>query len=109
MRLKFPAYRRYHDARVAASDSLMALLIGARLGQHALSTSPADPKSHLPDLFGLIPGIERVNRTGAAVDSSPAVANGVVYVGSIDHKLYAYHLPTGTGPATEPTRASESR
>jgi hypothetical protein len=41
----------------------MALLIGARLGQHALSTSPADPKTHLPDLFGRISGIERVNRT----------------------------------------------
>ncbi|MFL5590352.1 MAG: PQQ-binding-like beta-propeller repeat protein [Ktedonobacteraceae bacterium] len=24
---------------------------------------------------------------------SPAVANGVVYVGSFDHKLYAFHLP----------------
>jgi hypothetical protein len=41
----------------------MALLIGARLGGHALSTSPADPRVRLPDLFGRIPGIERVNRT----------------------------------------------
>jgi hypothetical protein len=63
MRLNFPAYRRYHEARVAASDSLMALLIGARLGHHALSTSPAHPSAHLPELFGRIPGIERVNRT----------------------------------------------
>ena len=27
--------------------------------------------------------------------SSPAVANGVVYVGSVDGKLYAYHATTG--------------
>lgn len=63
MRLKFPAYRHYREALVAVSDSLMALLIGARLGQHALSTSPANPTAHLPELFGRIPGIERVNRT----------------------------------------------
>jgi outer membrane protein assembly factor BamB len=29
--------------------------------------------------------------TGALIDSSPAVANGVVYVGSGDGKLYAFH------------------
>jgi hypothetical protein len=63
VRLRFPAYRHYREARIAASDSLMALFIGARLGQHALKTSPADPGAYLPDLFGLIPGIERVNRT----------------------------------------------
>src|SRR6266496_2979500 len=63
MRVKFPACRRYKAARVAASDSLMALLIGARLGEHALSTSPADPSARLPELFGRIPGIDRVNRT----------------------------------------------
>lgn len=41
----------------------MALLIGARLGQHALSTSAASPDALLPALFGRIPGIERLNRT----------------------------------------------
>lgn len=35
--------------------------------------------------------------TGAYIFSSPAVANGVVYVGSYDHKLYAFHL-LGTIP-----------
>jgi eukaryotic-like serine/threonine-protein kinase len=34
--------------------------------------------------------------TGAGIDSSPAVANGVVYVGSDDHNLYAYNVSTGT-------------
>jgi len=27
------------------------------------------------------------------IDSSPAVVNGIVYVGSGDHNLYAFHLP----------------
>jgi outer membrane protein assembly factor BamB len=31
---------------------------------------------------------------GAPISSSPAVANGVVYVGSADHKLYAFAPPT---------------
>ncbi len=31
--------------------------------------------------------------TGGSVDSSPAVANGMVYVGSTDGELYAYGLP----------------
>jgi outer membrane protein assembly factor BamB len=33
--------------------------------------------------------------TGGAVTSSPAVANGVVYIGSGDNKLYALNASTG--------------
>ena len=33
--------------------------------------------------------------TGGAIASSPAVANGVVYVGSDDHNLYAFDAATG--------------
>jgi outer membrane protein assembly factor BamB len=33
--------------------------------------------------------------TGSSVESSPAVANGVVYVGSDDYKLYALNAHTG--------------
>jgi outer membrane protein assembly factor BamB len=35
--------------------------------------------------------------TGGAVNSSPAVANGVIYVGSSDGKLYAYQFRCATG------------
>ena len=34
-------------------------------------------------------------QTGWFVDSSPAVANGVVYVGSDDGNVYAFGLPKG--------------
>jgi outer membrane protein assembly factor BamB len=34
--------------------------------------------------------------TGAAIFSSPTVANGVVYIGSQDDKLYAFDAETGT-------------
>ena len=44
--------------------------------------------------------------TGAVVKSSPAVANGIVYIGSDDGKVYAFNATTGatvwtytTGPA----------
>src|SRR5206468_761088 len=44
--------------------------------------------------------------TGGAVESSPAVAGGVVYVGSFDTKLYAFSFPptdvsvSKSGPAS---------
>jgi outer membrane protein assembly factor BamB len=31
--------------------------------------------------------------TGSAIESSPSILNGVVYVGSDDAKLYAFALP----------------
>ena len=34
--------------------------------------------------------------TGGIIRSSPTVANGVVYVGSEDHNLYAFHLANTT-------------
>jgi outer membrane protein assembly factor BamB len=34
--------------------------------------------------------------TGGIVRSSPTVANGVIYVGSEDHNVYAFHLANGT-------------
>ena len=47
-------------------------------------------------------GQQNVYATGSPVFSSPAVANGVVYVGSQDHNLYAL----GTTPTTLTATAS---
>ncbi len=41
--------------------------------------------------------------TGAGIDSSSAVANGVVYVGSEDHNLYAFNVQTGAEVWSAPT------
>ncbi len=41
--------------------------------------------------------------TGGSITSSPAVANGVVYVGSSDGKLYAFDAATGTQKWAVPT------
>ena len=81
MILRFPAYRRYSDARVEVNDAMMALLIGARLGEHALSTSAADPDALLPSLFGQIPGIARLNRT--AGDAAGLLAEAEVHLASM--------------------------
>jgi hypothetical protein len=62
----------------------MALLIGARLGEHALNTSPADPDAHLPELFGRIPGIERVNRT---------VSDAARLLADAEHHLASMGIP----------------
>ena len=61
--VRYPAYRRYSEARIAVNDALMALLIGARLGEHALANSAANANAMLPELFGRIDGIARLNRT----------------------------------------------
>lgn len=63
MLVRYPAYRRYSEARIAVNDAMMALLIGARLGEHALGNSAASPSAMLPELFGRIEGIQRLNRT----------------------------------------------
>ncbi len=42
-------------------------------------------------------------RTGGAITTSPAVVEDLVYVGSDDHSLYAFHrtpLPTHTSLST---------
>jgi serine/threonine protein kinase len=40
---------------------------------------------------------------GASIWSSPAIANGIVYVGSDDHKLYAFDASSGSIRWTAPT------
>ena len=47
--------------------------------------------------------------TGGAVRSSPAVANGIVYVGSDDHKLYAFDATGGSGCTGIPKVCSPRR
>lgn len=41
--------------------------------------------------------------TGGNVGTSPAVANGVVYVGSADGNVYALNASTGAETIAEPT------
>jgi hypothetical protein len=47
-------------------------------------------------------GVAWTATTGNAIYSSPAVANGVVYVGSNDHKLYAFDAAGVTGCSGSP-------
>lgn len=81
MTVRFPAYRRFSEARIEANDAMMALLIGARLGEHALKTSAASPDALLPSLFGQIPGIKRLNRT--AGDSARLLAGAETHLANM--------------------------
>jgi hypothetical protein len=64
----FPAYRVYQEARIAANDAMMALLIGSRLGAHTLELNAGSP--HLiPEIFPGVNGAKRLNRTVADAQS----------------------------------------
>ncbi|HXJ66234.1 MAG TPA: PQQ-binding-like beta-propeller repeat protein [Actinomycetota bacterium] len=67
-----------------------------RVARHAGS----NPTENLIDP-GTVPDLEEAwhGVTGGDVLSSPAVADGVVYVGSDDHNLYAFPASCGTGGA----------
>lgn len=58
----FPEFRRFEQSRIEANDSLMALLIAARLGRHALSLNAGSPHT-LPSIFPGVAEVGRLNRT----------------------------------------------
>jgi PQQ-like domain len=64
------------------------------------------PGRALPDLAlpDLLPELWSFT-TGSEVFSSPAVANGVVYIGSFDDNVYAFGLDGGTAAVKRPTPA----
>jgi hypothetical protein len=64
MEVRFPAYRRFEAARIAAHDAMWILLVGTRLAaSHLSSVDSGDQNHHLPDLFPHIPDVRRMNRT----------------------------------------------
>jgi hypothetical protein len=76
--VRFPAYRRFSEASIEVNDAMMALLVGARLGEHALKNSAASRDVLLPSLFGQIPGIARLNRTTS--DAAHLLANAETHL-----------------------------
>jgi outer membrane protein assembly factor BamB len=81
---------------------LLLLLMVASFGTRARAESPAMFRAdarHSGAYAG--PGVPTLHgvkwkfHTGGAVFSSPAIANGVLYVGSADHNLYALDATTG--------------
>lgn len=94
MAIQFPAYRHFEASRIAMNDAAMSLVVGLRLGGVLLDQAPALERGrHLPDLFGYVPDIKRLNRTAedAAVllrDSERHVAYmGIPFVLSVYHSL----------------------
>ncbi|OPC78011.1 serine/threonine protein kinase [Embleya scabrispora] len=84
-------------AAVTAGGITTAVLLDDR-------DDPSKPAASTP-AGGGTPGSARTWRftTGGWVHSSPAVADGVVYVGSLDNRLYALEVATGAKKWAFPT------
>lgn len=68
----FPQYRQFERTRVAANDAMMALLIGSRLGAHALSLAEGSP--HL--LGSMFPRVEEIGRFSRSVSDAQSLIAG---------------------------------
>ena len=60
--MRFPEYRKFGQDRIEASDAMMALLIGSRLGSHTLTLAEGSPHL-LGSLFPAVPEAGRLNRS----------------------------------------------
>lgn len=85
----FPAYRRFEHARVETNDAMMALLVGSRLGDHALSLAPS-PDHRIRDVFSEVDEIQRLDRT--VKDARSLIAQAEVHLAfmAIPYSLSVY-------------------
>ena len=91
------------DSNVYALDASTGAKCGTIAPATCMLLARRGERGRLCRLLGLkrvCPGRQdRVQRwsytTGSGVYSSPAVANGVVYVGSVDHNVYGLDASTG--------------
>jgi outer membrane protein assembly factor BamB len=67
-----------------------------RFGPFHTGNNPYENALNRNNVSGLTLDWSYTNATGNGIESSPAVANGVVYIGSLDKKLYALDAVTGT-------------
>ena len=85
-------------ALIVAVMAITALVIEIPMlgrGKPSPETSPGKSPASTTVPSATTGSIEWTYLTGGVVDSSPAVAGGIVYVGSTDHKLYALDAITG--------------
>jgi len=69
-----------------------------RFGPTHTGYNPNETTISASNVAGL--GVAWTATTGSEIDSSPAVANGVVYIGSYDGKLYAFAVGCASGGGT---------
>ena len=62
-----------------------------RFGPYHTGNNPCENVLKSSNVSGLT--LDWIYRTKNSINSSPAVANGVVYGGSGDYRVYALHLP----------------
>jgi len=81
--------------RAALFLALAAALPPAAPAQSMFRGNPAHTGVYATEGPRQLPAVKWTFHTGGPVVSSPAVADGVAYVGSDDHQLYAIDLATG--------------
>jgi outer membrane protein assembly factor BamB len=100
------AKRRGHGRLVVATLALVMVLAGCDWAQFGYSANhtrdnPTEKTIGIDNVASLTATwtgvINLGGSTGNLFFSSPSIANGVVYVGSVDHKLYAFDTAGATG------------
>jgi hypothetical protein len=75
VKVRFPAYRRFDRARIEANNSMVGMLIAARLSGHLLQ--PHEGASVLlPEIYPSVEGVGLLNRTVADTQAQLASAEG---------------------------------
>ncbi len=64
IKIRFPAFRRFNEARIEANNAMVGMLVGARLSEHMLSAN-AGARVMLPEIYPQVRGVDLLNRTVA--------------------------------------------
>lgn len=62
VKIRYPAFRRFNEARIDANNSMVGMLVGSRLSGHMLKAH-SGARVLLPEIYPEVQGVDLLNRT----------------------------------------------